>query len=113
MVGVVWCAGKGRETMKRTKTKKQLRGISELAQGLYFIRVQEVHPRTGKMVDVRKRVRCETIEEAVQAQAKLRAEELGDRDLAQPRTGSPWGLRALVADWAAANAQGVHGRKVR
>jgi integrase len=75
----------GRKTMKRTRTKKRLRGISELTQGMYLIRVQEVHPRTGKMIDVRKRIPCDTIEDAVQSQAKLRAEYLGDRDLARPR----------------------------
>jgi integrase len=69
--------------MKRTKTRKQLRGISEIAQGLYLIRVQEVHPRTGKMIDVKQRVRCDSIEEVVKAHAKLRAEALGDRDRAR------------------------------
>ena len=68
---------------KRTKTRKHLRGISEIAQGLYLIRVQEVHPRTGKMVDVKKRVRSESLEEVAQAHAKLRAEVLGDRDRAR------------------------------
>src|SRR5215471_16273422 len=72
--------------MKRTKTKKKdLHGISELAQGLYLIRVQEVHPRTGLMIDVRRRVRCETVEEAVAAQVKLRAESLGDGDRTEPK----------------------------
>jgi integrase len=72
--------------MKRTKTKKKdLPGISELEQGLYLIRVQEVHPRKGLMVDVRRRVRCETLGDAVQAQEKLRAEILGDGDLATPK----------------------------
>ena len=73
--------------MKRTRTKKksvQLRGISELAQGLYLIRVQEVHPRTGKMIDVRRRVRCETLEEVVKAQAQLRAACLEDREREKP-----------------------------
>jgi integrase len=72
--------------MKRTKTKKKdLHGISELAQGLYLIRVQEVHPRTGLMIDVRRRVRCETLEAAVAAQVKLRAESLGDGDRTEPK----------------------------
>jgi integrase len=70
--------------MKRAKTKKNLHGISELEQGLFLIRVQEVHPRTGRMIDVRKRVRCETVEEAVAAQVKLRAESLGDEDRTRP-----------------------------
>jgi hypothetical protein len=74
-----------RRMMKRTRRKTRLRGISELAQGLYLIRVQEVHPRTGKMIDVRKRVPCETIEQAVQAQALLRTEILGDGDGARGR----------------------------
>ena len=71
--------------MKRTRTKKNLRGISELAEGIYLIRVQEVHPRTGLMIDVRRRIRCETLEEAVAAQVKLRAETLGDGDLTEPK----------------------------
>jgi integrase len=71
--------------MKRTRTKKRLLGIEELAKGLYFIRIQEVHPRTGRMIDVKRRVRCETIEEAVQAQGRLRAEHLGDGDYVQPK----------------------------
>jgi integrase len=71
--------------MKRTRTKKNLRGISELAQGIYLIRVQEVHPRTGLMIDVRRRVRCETLEEAVTTQVKLRAETIGDGNLTEPR----------------------------
>ena len=69
--------------MKRTRTKKRLRGISELAPGLFRLRVQEVHPRTGKMVDVRQRIRCESLEDAVKAHAKLRAEALGDGDRAR------------------------------
>lgn len=69
----------------RTKTKKNLRGISELAQGLYLVRVQEVHPRTGLMIDVRRRIRCETVEEAVAAQVGLRAEHLGDGNLTEPK----------------------------
>ena len=83
--GVVWCATQRRIEMKRTRTKKNLHGISELAQGIYLIRVQEVHPRTGLMIDVRRRVRCETLEEAVAAQVKLRAENLGDGNLTEPK----------------------------
>lgn len=73
--------------MKRTQTKKKqsLRGISELAKGIYVIRVQEVHPKTGLMIDARKRIHCETLEEAVAAQAKLRAEVLGTGSLAEPK----------------------------
>jgi hypothetical protein len=56
-------------------------------------------------------VRCDTIEDAVQAQAKLRRVPRRQRP-SPAQTGSPWGLRALVADWAVANAQGVHGHKV-
>src|SRR4029078_1474116 len=66
--------------MKRATTNKDLHGISELEQGLFLIRVQEVHPRTGRMIDVRRRVRCETAEDAAPAQVKLRAECLGDGD---------------------------------
>ena len=71
--------------MKRTTTKKDLHGISELEQGLFLIRVQEVHPRTGRMIDVRRRVRCESLEEAATAQVKLRAECLGDGDHTTPK----------------------------
>jgi integrase len=73
--------------MKRTQTKRKqsLRGISELAEGIHVIRVQEVHPKTGHMIDVRRRVHCETLEEAVAAQAKLRAEVLGAASLAEPK----------------------------
>lgn len=73
--------------MKRTQTKKKqsLRGISELAKGIYVVRVQEVHPKTGLMIDVRRRVHCEALEEAVAAHAKLRAEVLGAGDLAEPK----------------------------
>jgi integrase len=84
-MGVVWCATQRRLQMKRTKmTRKHLCGISELEPGLYQIRVQEVDSRTGTMIDVRKRVRCETLEEVVQEQAKLRAEALGDQGLPDP-----------------------------
>jgi integrase len=69
----------------RTKTKKNLRGISEIAQGLFLIRVQEVHPKTGLTIDVRRRIHCETLEEAVAAQAKLRGEVLGDGNVNEPR----------------------------
>jgi hypothetical protein len=77
--------------MKRTRTKKKnLRGISELAKGIYLIRVQEIHPRTGLMIDVRRRVHCETLEEAVAAQVTLRAENLGDGP-SPSQIGFAWG----------------------
>ena len=37
------------------------------------------------MIDVRKRVRCETVEEAGAAQVKLRAETLGNGDRTEPK----------------------------
>ncbi len=71
--------------MKRTKTKQNLRGTSEIATGIFRIRVQEVNPKTGLMIDVRKRMHCETLEEAVAAQAKLRSEVLGTGSLVEPK----------------------------
>ena len=59
----------------RTNGKKTLSGIKEVRRGVFMIRVQKTVPKTGLSVDVRKRVECASLAEAVVAQVKL-AEEI-------------------------------------
>lgn len=52
-------------------TKQKVAGIRKLTDGLYLVRVQRLDPRTGDLVDVRRRVRCATLGEAVLARDRL------------------------------------------
>jgi integrase len=90
--GVVRCAER-RTQMKRTGTKKAVPGVTYLRANQYLLRVQEIDEKTGRMIDVRRRVHCESFQEAVIERAKLLAEvrEAGSR--AQPK-------RVRVRDYA-------------
>ena len=51
--------------MKRTGTKKAVPGVMHLRENQYLLRVQEIDQKTGRMIDVRRRVICEGYQEAV------------------------------------------------
>lgn len=73
----------------RTSKKATLRGIKALGKGRYLIRVERTDPRTGKPVDVRRRVECSTIEGAVAEKARLETEialGVGPKERVQLRT---------------------------
>lgn len=62
-----------KKTLRGIK-KKTLRGIKEVKPGVFLIRVQKLDPRTGKPVDVRRKIECATLAEAAVAQMRLREE---------------------------------------
>jgi integrase len=87
-MGVAWCAMERRRSM-RTSKKSPLPGITSLGNGRYLIRVERKDPRTGKPVDVMRRVECNAIEEAVAEKARMQREialGVGPKERVQLRT---------------------------
>lgn len=76
----------------RTK-KGTLSGIKKLSDGLYQIRIQTKSPKTGLPVDVKRRIRCATIAEAVAEQTRLQTEALSGERIEIPR------LRDYATSW--------------
>jgi integrase len=61
------------KTKKKSKEEK-IHGIRQIGPGLFIVRVETINPRTGLAEDVRKRVHCQTMAEAVVERVKLLTE---------------------------------------
>jgi integrase len=59
---------------RSTNAEKKLHGIQQIGPKLFLVRIQKVNPRTGLAYDVRKRVHCQRIEQAVTERERLLAE---------------------------------------
>jgi integrase len=59
---------------KRTGSKKAVPGVVHLRENTYLLRVQEIDQKTGRTIDARRRVICESYQEAVVERVKLLAE---------------------------------------
>ena len=59
---------------RSTNAKKKLHGIKQIGPNLFLVRIDQVNPRTGRAHDVRKRVHCQRIEQAVTERERLLAE---------------------------------------
>lgn len=60
--------------MRTSKQKAALPGIKSLGKDRYMIRVQKIDPKTGNMIDVRRRVECASLTEAAAEKARLQGE---------------------------------------
>ena len=58
----------------RTSKRTELQGVTHLGSDRYLIRVQKVDPRTGNQLDIRRRVRAASLEEAVAEKVRMQAE---------------------------------------
>lgn len=76
----------------RTK-KGTISGIKRLSDGLYQIRIQTKSPKTGLPIDVKRRVPCASMAEAVAKQIRLQAEAVSGERQEIPR------LRDYAALW--------------
>lgn len=63
----------------RTK-KDSIRGIKQISDGMYLIRVQRQDPKTGLPLDIRRKVKCASLREAIAEQSRLLEEaSAGDK----------------------------------
>jgi len=56
---------------RSTNANKKLHGIKQIGPNLFLVRIDQVNPRTGRAHDVRKRVHCQRIEQAVAERERL------------------------------------------
>jgi integrase len=79
--GVVWCPTERSWNMstRPKKTKNKVYGIKEIGPKLFLVRIDQVDPRTGQALDIRRRVHCDRIEDAVVEREKIRSEILRGR----------------------------------
>ncbi len=75
----------------RTKVPSELDGIKQLKKGLYLVRATRVDPKTGRRRDVKRKVRCMSLQAAARARDELQ-EEIAR---AAPKPG-----RVRLADYA-------------
>ena len=61
------------------ETKNKVHGIKEIGPKLFLVRIDQVDPRTGQALDIRRRVHCDRIEDAVVEREKIRSEVLRGR----------------------------------